>query len=241
MALAGGVKLILTPGIEEDSEVSVASLDGLTRTFDEASQGTGGGEGVAAVLLKPYRAAVQDKDHIYAVIKGSAVNQDGQTVGITAPNTEAQQDMLLEAWERAGLPLETAGYIEAHGTATDLGDSIEIDALTKAFRAYTQDCQFCGIGSAKTNVGHLDSAAGILGLIKAVKVAQTGKIPPSLHFCSPNRRLDLIHSPLYVNDRLREWEGSLPRRVGVSSFGMSGTNCHVVLEQAPEQTHSAHI
>lgn len=240
MALAGGVKLILTPGIEEDSEVSVASIDGLTRSFDEASQGTGGGEGVAAVLLKPYRAALQDRDHIYAVIKGSAVNQDGQTVGITAPNTEAQQDMLLEAWERAGVPLETAGYIEAHGTATRLGDSIEIDALTKAFRTYTSDCQFCGIGSAKTNVGHLDSAAGILGLIKAIKVAQTGKIPPSLHFCSPNRQLDLVNSPLYVNDRLSDWRGSLPRRVGVSSFGMSGTNCHVVLEQPPEQTQSAH-
>lgn len=235
MALAGGIKLILAPDAEAESEVSVASSDGITRTFDESAQGTGGGEGAAAVLLKPYRAAVQDKDHIYAVIKGSAINQDGQTVGITAPNTEAQQDMLLEAWDRAGLPLETAGYIEAHGTATRLGDCVEIDALTKAFRAYTQERQFCAIGSAKTNVGHLDCAAGILGLIKAVKIAQTGLIPPSLHFNSPNRQLDLISSPLYVNDRLSSWSGSMPRRVGVSSFGMSGTNCHVVLEQAPQQ------
>ncbi len=238
MALAGGIKVILAPDFGEPGEVTVASADGITRTFDESSQGTGGGEGVAAVLLKPYKAALADKDRIYAVIKGSAINQDGQTVGITAPNTEAQQDMLLEAWNKAGLPLETAGYIEAHGTATRLGDSIEIDALTKAFRTYTEENQFCAIGSAKTNVGHLDSAAGILGLIKAIKVAQTGLIPPSLHFNSPNRQLDFIQSPLYVNDRLAHWEGTLPRRVGVSSFGMSGTNCHVVLEQTPEQEES---
>ena len=236
MALAGGVKLMIAPDLQDSGEVTVASSDGLTRTFDESSEGTGGGEGVAAVLLKPYKEALQDGDRIYAVIKGSCINQDGRTVGITAPNTEAQKDMLLEAWERANVPLETAGYIEAHGTATRLGDSIEIDALTKAFRTYTQDCQFCAIGSAKTNVGHLDCAAGILGFIKAVKVAQTGMIPPSLHFNSPNRQLDFVNSPLYVNDRLSHWQGSLPRRVGVSSFGMSGTNCHVVLEQAAEKT-----
>ncbi len=235
MALAGGIKLILAPDFEMEGEVSVASSDGLTRTFDESSQGTGGGEGVGVVLLKPYEDARRDKDHIYAVIQGSAVNQDGQTVGITAPNTQAQQDMLFDAWDKAGLPLETAGYIEAHGTATRLGDSIELDALSKAFRVYTEKSQFCAIGSAKTNVGHLDSAAGILGLIKAVKVTETGLIPPSLHFNSPNRQLDFVRSPFYVNDRLSQWTGSLPRRVGVSSFGMSGTNCHVVLEQALER------
>ena len=235
MALAGGIKLILAPDFGAEGDVSVASSDGLTRTFDESSQGTGGGEGVGVVLLKPYEDALRDKDHIYAVIQGSAVNQDGQTVGITAPNTQAQQDMLLDAWDKAGLPLETAGYIEAHGTATRLGDSIEIDALTKAFRMYSQKRQFCAIGSAKTNVGHLDSAAGILGLIKAIKVTETGLIPPSLHFNSPNRQLDFVDSPLYVNDRLSSWTGRLPRRGGVSSFGMSGTNCHVVLEQVPER------
>ncbi len=240
MALAGGIKLMIAPDLQDSGEVTVASSDGITRTFDEASEGTGGGEGVAAVLLKPYSEALRDGDRIYAVIKGSCINQDGRTVGITAPNTEAQKDMLLEAWERADLPLETAGYIEAHGTATRLGDSIEIDALTKAFRTYTQECQFCAIGSAKTNVGHLDCAAGILGFIKAVKIAQTGLIPPSLHFNSPNRQLDFVNSPLFVNDRLSSWHGSLPRRVGVSSFGMSGTNCHVVLEQAAEEPHSAH-
>ncbi len=239
MALAGGVKLMIAPDLQDSGEVTVASSDGITRTFDEASEGTGGGEGVAAVLLKPYREALQDGDRIYAVIKGSCINQDGRSVGITAPNTEAQKDMLLEAWERANLPIETAGYMEAHGTATRLGDSIEIDALTKAFRAYTQDCQFCAIGSVKTNVGHLDCAAGILGFIKAVKVAQTGLIPPSLHFNSPNRQLDFVNSPLYVNDRLSAWRGSLPRRVGVSSFGMSGTNCHVVLEQFTEERQTA--
>ncbi|MBE6927019.1 MAG: SDR family oxidoreductase [Ruminococcaceae bacterium] len=235
MAIAGGIKLILAPDAEAQAEVTVASSDGITRSFDEAAQGTGGGEGAAAVLLKPYRDALRDGDAIYAVIKGSAVNQDGRTVGITAPNTEAQQDMLAEAWQRADVPMQTAGYIEAHGTATRLGDSIEIDALTKAFRNDTDAQQFCAIGSAKTNVGHLDCAAGILGLIKAIKVAQTGNIPPSLHFTSPNRQLDLISSPLYVNDRLSPWKGSLPRRVGVSSFGMSGTNCHIVIEQAPQQ------
>lgn len=235
MAIAGGVKLFLAPDLEDGGEGNVASSDGLTRTFDVQSDGTGGGEGVGAVLLKPYQDALRDKDHIYAVIKGSAINQDGQTVGITAPNTEAQLDMLLDAWNRAGLPLETIGYLEAHGTATRLGDSIELDAITKALRTCTQKRQFCPIGSIKTNVGHLDCAAGIAGLIKAAKVVQTGTIPPSLHFNSPNRQLDFIDSPLYVNDRLSRWSGTLPRRVGVSSFGMSGTNCHVVLEQAPEQ------
>ncbi len=239
MAIAGGIKVLLAPDLSEGTEVTVASADGITRTFDERGKGTGGGEGAAAVLLKPYETALRDKDHIYAVIKGSAINQDGQTVGITAPNTQAQQDMLLEAWDKAGLPLETAGYIEAHGTATPLGDSIEIEALTKSFRLYTQASQFCAIGSVKTNVGHLDCAAGILGLVKTAKVVQTGKIPPSLHFNSPNRQLELISSPLYVNDRLSAWQGSLPRRAGVSSFGMSGTNCHVVLEQAPAQGHSS--
>ncbi len=238
MALAGGVKLMIAPDMQDGGEVTVASSDGITRTFDEASEGTGGGEGVAAVLLKPYAEAVNDGDRIYAVIKGSSINQDGRSVGITAPNTEAQRDMLIEAWDRANLPPETAGYIEAHGTATRLGDSIEIDALTKAFGAYTDKRQFCAVGSAKTNVGHLDCAAGILGFIKAVKVAQTGLIPPSLHFNSPNRQLDFASSPLYVNDRLSSWKGSEPRRVGVSSFGMSGTNCHVVIEQGQEESRS---
>lgn len=232
-AIAGGVRLNSHP-LKGESALGIDSPDGRTKTFDDGSDGTGWGEGVAAILLKPLERAVKDRDHIYAVIKGSAVNQDGKSIGITAPNAAAQEAVLEKAWENAGIHPETISYIEAHGTGTKLGDPIEIDGVRKAFGKYTDKKQFCAIGSVKTNIGHLDNLSGISGLIKAVLALEHGEIPPSLHFNRPNRKIGFENSPVYVTDRLTEWktEGA-PKRCGVSSFGLSGTNCHMVLEEAP--------
>ena len=234
LALAGGVRINMLP-LEKEQKLGIESSDGRTKTFDRRSDGTGDGEGVAAILLKPLGKALLDGDHIYALIKGSAVNQDGASIGLTAPNALAQAEVIERAWKSAGIDPETVTYIEAHGTGTKLGDPIEIDGIERAFRRYVDKKQFCAIGSVKTNIGHLDSAAGIAGLLKAVLALQHGLVPPMLHFTEPNQKINLIESPVYIADRLAEWETSeFPRRSGVSSFGLSGTNCHVVLEEAPK-------
>jgi|GEM_PF-2105919 len=234
LAVAGGVRLTLLP-LLADSHAGIDSTDGRTKTFDAGSDGTGIGEGVAAVLLKPLRQARRDGDPVCAVIKGTAVNQDGRTVGLTAPSNEAQERVVRKAWQRAGIAPETVRYIEVHGTGTKLGDPVEIDGLQRAFRAYTDKKQFCALSTVKTNMGHLDSAAGIAGLVKAVLSLQHRQITPLAHFQSPNPNISFIDSPVYVNDELCEWErGDGPRRCGVSSFGLSGTNCHIVLEEASE-------
>lgn len=230
-AIAGGIRLSLLP-IDDGIKVGMESTDGNTRAFDDSSDGTGVGEGVGAILLKPLYKAERDGDNIYAVVKGSAINQDGTTMGITAPNPLAQAEVILKAWQNSNIDPETIAYIEAHGTGTKLGDPIEIDAITKAFRRYTDKKQFCGIGSVKSNIGHLYEAAGIASLIKAVLCLENKEIPPSINFELPNRRIDFWNSPLYINDRLRPWETiNNPRRCALSSFGFSGTNCHMVLEE----------
>ncbi len=237
IAVAGSVKYSLIPERAGDSsELTVNSRDGQTRTFDLESDGTNGGEGVAALILKPISLARRDKDRIYALIKGSAMNQDGASVGITAPNAAAQEAVILKAWENAGIDPEQVSYIEAHGTATRLGDPVEISGIQGAFRKYTDKKQFCAIGSLKTNMGHLDCGAGIMGMIKCILSLHHKMLPPHLHFTSPNRRIDFMDSPVYINDRLLPWESETPRICGVSSFGMSGTNCHVVLQEAEEET-----
>jgi len=234
MAIAGSVKVNMLP-FHKDIRIGIESSDARARTFDDRSDGTGAGEGAGTVLLKPLYAAQRDGDHIYAVIKGSAVNQDGHASGLTAPDAGAQTDVICKAWEDAGIDPETIGYIEAHGTGTKLGDPIEIEALQRAFRRYTDRRQFCAVGTVKTNIGHLDHAAGIAGLVKSALMMKHQAIPPIVHFERPNRNIDFVDSPLYVNDRYKPLEpaGSGPRRCGISSFGMSGTNCHVVLEEAP--------
>ncbi|MCL6588808.1 MAG: SDR family oxidoreductase [Firmicutes bacterium] len=233
-AIAGGVKIELG-AIETGYRLGIESSDGRTRTFDDASDGTGGGEGVAAILLKPLAKALKDNDHIYAVIKGSAINQDGSSIGITAPNVTAQEEVILQAWENAGIDPETITYLEAHGTGTKLGDPIEIEGISRAFQKYTQKRQFCAIGSLKSNTGHLDHAAGIAGLLKTVLALKYRELPPTIHFQRPNRKIHFEDSPVYVNDRLIPWEtGGFPRRAGVSAFGLSGANCHIVLEEAPQ-------
>jgi amino acid adenylation domain-containing protein len=235
MALVGGVTTAPLPDKTGYlyQEGMVLSPDGHCRAFDAQSGGFVGGKGAGIVLLKPLAKAEQDKDNIYAVIKGSAINNDGiRKVGFSAPSVEGQIETVKEALKRAGIPAESIGYIDAHGTGTELGDPVEIEALTLAFA--TGKKGFCGIGSAKTNIGHLDTAAGIASLIKVVLALKHRKIPPGINFNIPNPRIDFIDSPFYVNTNLVEWEnGSGPLRAGVNSLGIGGTNAHVILEEWP--------
>jgi len=214
----------------------IASPDGHCRAFDAAAAGTAPGAGVGLVALKRLDEALADGDTIQAVILGSAVNNDGaDKVGFTAPSVAGQAEVIAEALAAAGLHPEDIGYIEAHGTGTHLGDPIEVQALTRAFRAHSQRRGWCALGSLKTNIGHADTAAGVAGLIKTVLALKHRQLPPSLHFTAPNPQLELDASPFYVNTQLRPWESPAgrPRRAGVSSFGIGGTNAHAVVSEAP--------
>ncbi|MNM16555.1 Tyrocidine synthase 3 [compost metagenome] len=237
MAIAGSVKINLFP-IEREQKLGIESSTYRARTFDNRADGTGRGEGVVAILLKPLHRALQDHDHIYSVIKGSAINQDGLSIGITAPNAIAQAEVIASAWEQAGIDPQTISYIEAHGTGTSLGDPIEIDGIQRAFAKYTNRSQFCAVGALKTNIGHLDNAAGIASFTKTVMALYHKELPPSLHLERPNHKISFEQSPVYLLDRLTAWEtdNDSPRRAGISSFGLSGTNCHFVLEEAPDQS-----
>jgi len=236
MALAGGVALKI-PQVSGYvyQEGMIHSPDGHCRAFDANAQGTTWGSGVGIVLLKPLAAARADRDTIYAVIKGSAINNDGAVkVGFTAPGVQGQAEVIAEAQARAGVDPDSISYIEAHGTGTPMGDPIEIAALTRAFQEGTQQQQFCAVGTVKTNIGHLDTAAGIAGLCKTVLALQHQQIPPTLNFHHANPEIDFAHSPFYVNDQLRAWPvNGTPRRAGVSSFGIGGTNAHLIVEEAP--------
>src|SRR5581483_9021400 len=239
MVLAGGVAL----SVPQKSgylyqEGGILSPDGECRTFDAGARGSVMGNGAGVVVLKRFTEALDDGDQIYAVIRGSAVNNDGRfRVSYTAPGLEGQSEVIAEALANAGVEAESVSYIEAHGTATELGDSIELAAMMKAFGLSTKKKQFCAIGSVKPNVGHLDRASGVTGLIKTALALHHKQLPPSLNFAQPNSDVDLINSPFYVNTTLARWEqqASSPRRAGTSSFGLGGTNAHVVLEEAPER------
>ncbi len=245
MALAGGVSIRVpqkTGYLYQQG--GTLSPDGHCRAFDAKAQGTTIGNGVGIVVLKRLRDAIADGDNIYAVIKGAAINNDGSVkVGFTAPSVDGQAEAIAEAIMLAEVEPETINYIEAHGTGTTLGDPIEISALSKVFRASTEKKGFCAIGSVKTNIGHLDAAAGVAGLIKTALALKHKLIPPSLNFEQPNPEIDFASSPFYVNTKLTEWKAGLtPRRAGVSSLGMGGTNTHVVLEEAPVETrHGASL
>lgn len=236
MAIAGGASI----RIPEKTgylyqEGMIFSPDGHCRAFDALAQGTVGGNGVGIVVLKRLEDAITDRDCIHAVIKGSAINNDGSLkIGYTAPSIDGQAAVISEAQAVADIVTETITYIEAHGTGTNLGDLIEMEALTKAFGASTQKKGFCAIGSVKTNIGHLDAASGVAGLIKTVLSLKHKLLPPSLHFEQPNPQIDFANSPFYVNATLSEWEtADTPRRAGVSSFGIGGTNAHLIVEEAP--------
>jgi acyl transferase domain-containing protein len=236
VALAGGVSVRVPHRAGYFyQEGGIGSRDGHCRAFDAGATGAVGGNGAGIVVLKRAGEAAADGDRVHAVIRGSAINNDGgQKIGYTAPSVDGQAQVIAEAQAVAEAPPGTIGYVEAHGTGTRLGDPIEFAALRRVFEAGGAPPGGCGLGSLKTNLGHLDAAAGVAGLIKAVLALQHGAIPPSLHFRAPNPEVPLAGSPFYVVDAPRPWPASdTPRRAGVSSFGMGGTNAHVVLEEAP--------
>jgi acyl transferase domain-containing protein len=236
MALAGGVCIRVPQKAGYYFEPGgIYSPDGHCRVFDEDAGGVVFGNGVGIVVLKRLSDAIADHDSIYAVIRGWAVNNDGSgKASYAAPSLEGQADVITRAHKMAGFDAESISYVEAHGTGTTVGDPIEVAALTKAFRTSTQRKNYCAIGSVKTNVGHLDPAAGIAGLIKTVLALRNRQIPPTLNCETLNPGIDFSHSPFYVNHDLAEWSGlDGERRAGVSAFGIGGTNVHVVLEEAP--------
>lgn len=248
LAIAGGVKLWPIPaepkdlgefGGDSNPGIGIESKDGRCHSFDESASGAGFGEGAGAILLKPLKKALEDRDPIYAVIKGTALNQDGRSIGISAPNLEAQNQVIQKACRDAHVEPHTINYIEAHGTGTKLGDPIEVQAISNALKQSDLK-SFCGIGSVKSNVGHLDHAAGIVGLIKLILALKNKEIPPSIHFHVPNPNIDFFNSPVFVVDRLTPWrESATPRRGGISSFGLSGTNCHMILEEPPQSNRES--
>ncbi|WP_424184823.1 type I polyketide synthase [Actinokineospora sp. G85] len=235
MAIAGGASIQFP---QESGYLyqngGILSKDGHCRAFDEAAGGVVMGSGVGAVVLKRWQDAVDDGDFVHAVVRGSAVNNDGSAkVGFTAPSVTGQAAVVVDALEVAGLDPATIGMVEAHGTGTALGDPIEVAALTQAWRRFTDATGFCALGSVKTNIGHLDAAAGVAGFVKAVLAVREGVLPPSLNFSAPNKEIDFAASPFYVNTGSRPWSSPGPRRAAVSAFGIGGTNAHVLLEQAP--------
>lgn len=239
MALAGGVAILIPQ--EQGylyAEGGVCSIDGHCRAFDASATGAIPGRGMGIVVLKRLADARADGDTILAVIKGSAINNDGASkVGYTAPSVAGQRQAISDALAAASINPETISYVEAHGTATVVGDPIELRALIEAYRTHTSAEQFCALGSVKTNLGHPDMASGVAGLIKTVMSISHGEIPPSLHFKEPNPNVDIEHSPFYVNTSLARWTNS-PRRAAINSLGIGGTNCHVIIEEAPPREPS---
>jgi acyl transferase domain-containing protein len=233
MALAGGVTVSVPHQIGYLHQPGgIQSPDGHCRAFDAKAEGVVSGNGVGIVVLKRLEDAIADRDYIHAVIRGSAVNNDGALkVGFTAPSVQGQAEVIALAQAIAGVKPEDITYVEAHGSATPVGDPIEISALTRAFKLAQKNV--CAVGSVKTNIGHADAAAGAAGLIKTVLALQNKIIPPSLHFNHPNPQIDFGNSPFYVNSEPVAWpSGRVPRLAGVSSFGIGGTNAHVIVEEA---------
>ncbi|WP_163870843.1 type I polyketide synthase [Myxococcus eversor] len=236
VALAGGVSVDMpqrTGYVHQPG--GIASPDGHCRPFDAEAQGTLFGSGVGVVVLKRLEDALADGSHIHAVIRATAINNDGASkLGFTAPSAEGQAEVIARTHALAGVTPDTVGFVETHGTGTLLGDPVEVSALTSAFRAGTEAKSFCALGSVKSNIGHLDAAAGVAGLIKAALTVEHGQIPPTLHCRTPNPNIDWAQSPFYVNATLKDWQPKGHRRhAGVSSFGIGGTNAHALLEAPP--------
>jgi acyl transferase domain-containing protein len=242
MALAGAISLMLPQkrGYWHE-EGGMNSRDGHCRPFDEQAQGTVFGNGVGIVVVKRLADALKDGDHVYAIIKGIAINNDGASKrGYASPSIDGQARVIASAQKEAGVDPESISYLEAHGTATPVGDPIEVAALTQAFRLSTDKKEFCGLGSVKSNVGHLDTSSGVAALIKTALSLQHRLIPPTLHYSKGNPKLAIENTPFYVVDRLTEWKSDrLPRRAGLNSFGVGGTNAHAVLEEAPSVESSS--
>src|ERR1700730_12137326 len=242
IALAGGVSVTFPQRTGYTFEEGmILSPDGHCRPFDIDARGTRGGAGAGIVVVKRLSDALADRNTIHAVIRGVAINNDGAgKAGYTAPSIDGQVEVIAMAQALAGIEPRTISYIEAHGTGTQLGDPIEIAALTKVFRAASPDIGFCRIGSLKANIGHLDAAAGVAGLIKTVLALKHRQFPPLVNFRTPNPQLDLDRSPFIASSQGSAWSSDVtPRRAGVSSFGIGGTNAHVVLEEAPPMSPRA--
>ncbi|WP_055546109.1 beta-ketoacyl synthase N-terminal-like domain-containing protein [Streptomyces kanamyceticus] len=242
LALAGGVYVANHPGTFVTMEaLGTVSPGRACRPFDADADGMLVGEGVGVLVLKRLSDAVRDNDRIHGVIRGSATNQDGRTSGITSPSSAAQSGLLRDVYRRSGIDMDRLGYIEAHGTGTSLGDPIEVHGLTEAFAEFTERKQFCAIGSVKANIGHTMGAAGVLGAIKVMLCLRHGKLPPAANFRTENKHADFDESPVYVSRELADWtpEGEGPRVAGVSSFGYSGTNAHMVIEEYAAPTARA--
>jgi len=217
----------------------VVSPDGHVRPFDAKANGTVFGSGAGILVLKRLADALADGDNIHAIIKGSAVNNDGaEKAGYTTPSVDGQADVVAEALSNAGVEAESITYLEAHGSGTPVGDPVEVRALTKAFRTFTQRSNYCAIGSVKSNVGHLDAAAAVAGMIKTILALKHRTLPPSVNFSQANPEIDFKSTPFYVNTQLQKWTSDGPRRAGVMSTGMGGTNAYVVFEEAPELGHA---
>ncbi|WP_434047936.1 MULTISPECIES: amino acid adenylation domain-containing protein [Sorangium] len=235
MALVGGINVICHPANSVVYyKAGMLSKDGRCKTFDKAADGYVRAEGAIMVLLKPLERAILDEDRIYAVIRGSASNHGGQASGLTVPNPEQQARLLLAAWRSAGISPEVLGYIEAHGTGTSLGDPIEVSGLKEAFAGSRGGARSCGLGSVKSNLGHLEATAGLAGLLKMLLCLQKRALPATLHFNELNPHIQLDGTPFYIVDRYREWRRGTASQAllcGVSSFGSGGTNAHVVLEE----------
>ncbi|SFJ70093.1 type I polyketide synthase, partial [Thermoflavimicrobium dichotomicum] len=249
MALAGGVSLLFTPHrYISFAKMGILSPTGSCKTFDESADGIVRGEGAGVILLKPLEKALADGDSIYGVIKGSAINHSGKTYTLSYPSPDAQAEVIVEAYKRAGVTPESISYCETHGTGTPKGDPLEFQGLLKAFHSFSsqngerlkQGVNYCGLGSVKTNIGHLEAAAGIAGVIKVLLSMKYKQLTGLQNFRKLNHRISLEETPFYIVDRLKEWKPlkggngeELPRRAGVSSFGFAGTNAHVVIEEAP--------
>ncbi|BCJ93988.1 hypothetical protein acsn021_15570 [Anaerocolumna cellulosilytica] len=250
MAIVGGVNVIASPTLHISfSKAGMLSPDGSCKTFDEKANGYVRGEGSGAILLKPLRQAKKDGDTIYALIKGSAINHGGRAASLTAPNPKAQAEVIKRAFDKAGFSPDTVSYMEAHGTGTQLGDPIEINGLRKAFQemshnhnSYPEGKAYCGIGSVKTNIGHLETAAGIASVLKVLLAMKHKKLPGLCGFHVQNPYIDLSYSPFYLTTKTQEWKALadvngnvLPRRAGISSFGFGGVNAHIALEEYAQE------
>jgi acyl transferase domain-containing protein len=235
MALVGGVSLYLTSSSYVGMcRAGMLSPDGQCKAFDTSANGFVPGEGVGALVLKRLADAEADHDQIYGLIIGSGINQDGATNGITAPSVKSQIDLVREIYEKYHIDPASISYVEMHGTGTKLGDPIELEALATVFQEKTQNKQYCAIGSVKSNIGHTSAAAGMAGLQKVLLAMKQKKLVPTLHFQQPNEHFDFVASPFYVNTAVQDWHtaaASIPRRAAVSSFGFSGTNAHLVVEE----------
>ncbi|WP_025763415.1 SDR family NAD(P)-dependent oxidoreductase [Dyadobacter tibetensis] len=248
MALAGGVGLLLSPSrYTALAKAGMLSPTGTSKTFDDEANGFVRGEGAGLVLLKSLQQAEKDGDRIYGIIRGSAVNHCGKTYTITYPNPDSQAEVIKKALDRAAIQPQTIGYIEAHGTGTPKGDPIEFEGLLKAFDAYSNpplaSSAYCGLGSVKANIGHLEPAAAVAGLIKVLLAMKHQTLPKLVHFTQPNKKISLNGSPFYIVDHLKTWKRlkdqdgtEIPRRAGISSFGFGGTNAHLVIEEYVQPT-----